>query len=223
MRASHFTSFDHAALESLRILPPLESKDKSITWARGSIRDGQFNEFLVTGPRLPVLFSGCRFNNVVFSMHGPKDSESYAFEVFLHNVLSVVERAVCASPDKFKPGVKNAALLHFDRDFIRPSSYSPDLPNEMRVKLSVKRNEIGDNGEVIDMIESVFVDEHGQLVNPGDITAGSEIIPIIRISYYRNGNKFGLNLTLLKGMVYPGEPRVAKSVDHAALEFDLGV
>lgn len=221
MKATHFSNFDHAAIDALRVLPPLESKDKTISWARGSIRDSDFSELIVTGPRLPVLFSGCRYNNVVFSMRGPgQDDAAYAYESFLHKVLSRVEAVIQAAPDKFKPGVKNAALLQFDRDFVRPSSYSPDLPNEMRVKLAVKRDQVDEHGEIVDMIDSVFVDERGQPVEPGDITAGSEIIPIMRVSYYRNANKFGLNLTLLKGLVYIAE-RDRKRVDYAHLEFDL--
>ena len=218
MKATHFSN---VLLENLRVLPPLEPKDKAINWSRGSIRDRDFNELIVTGPRLPVLFSGCRYNNIVFSMRGPEDEPGYAFECFLHKLLSVVEDTVSATPDKFKPGVKNAALLHFDRDFIRPSSYSPDLPNEMRVKLAIKRGEVNEHGEVVDLIDSVFVDQYGEQVDPGDIHAGSEITPIIRISYYRNANKFGLNLTLLKGLVQPGTGRPKKLVDYMDLEFDV--
>lgn len=219
MKAIHFSN---VAISALRILPPLEPKDKSLSWARGSIRDGDFNELLVTGPRLPVLFSGCRYNNVVFSMRGPgQDDAAHSFEGFLHKVLSAVESAVQTSPDKFKPGLKNAALLQFDRDFVRPSSYSSDLPNEMRVKLAVKRQEVDEHGEVVDMIDSVFIDEHGAPIDPSDITSGSEIIPIIRVSYYRNANKFGLNLTLLKGLVYLAERSSRKQMDYAQLQFDL--
>jgi hypothetical protein len=216
MKAPHFSN---ASLELLRVLPPMEPRDKTITWSRGSIRDPDFNELLITGPRLPVLYSGCRFNNVVFSMRGPEDETSYAFECFLHKVLSCVETAVSINPEKFKPGVKNSALLNFDRDFIRPSSYSPDLPNEMRVKLSVKRDQVDEHGLVVDMIDTVFVDEGGFELEADEITAGSEIIPIIRVSYYRNGNKFGLNLTMLKGMVFPGT-RALKTMNYSELEFD---
>lgn len=221
MKASNFSSYDYVAIEALRVLPPLEPRDKSITWARGSIRDADFNDLLVTGPRLPVLYSGCRFNNIVLSIRGPgADDPSYAFETFLHKVLSRVENAVTAQPDKFKPGVKNAALLHFDRDFIRPSSYSSELPNELRVKLAVKRNEVDGNGEVVDVIESIFVDEEGNSIDPGDITSGSEIIPIFRIGYYRNMNKFGLNIVLLKALVFPSTKK-RRSLDLNQLEFDL--
>jgi hypothetical protein len=153
-------------------------------------------------------------------MRGPQDEDSYAFECFLHKVLSAVENAAGANPDKFKPGVKNAALLQFDRDFIRPSSYAADLPNEMRVKLAVKRDQIDEHGESVDMIETQFVTEDGLSVDPDDITSGSEIIPILRIGYYRNGNKFGLNLTMLKGLVYPSTKK-RRSMDIAQLEFDL--
>lgn len=221
MKATNFSNYDYAAIEALRVLPPLEPRDKTITWARGSIRDSDFNDLLVTGPRLPVLFSGCRFNNIVFSIRGPgADDPSYAFETFLHKVLTRVENAVTAQPDKFKPGLKNAALLQFDRDFIRPSSYSSELPNEFRVKLAVKRNEPDEHGEVVDLIESIFEDEQGNRIAPEDITSGSEIIPILRIGYYRNANKFGLNVVLLKGLVYASQKK-RKSLDYSSLEFDL--
>lgn len=217
MKAAYFRNVNY---DTLRILPPIEPKDKTNTWSRGSIRDSDFNELIITGPQLPVVFSGCRFNNVVFSMRGPADEPAYAFECFLHSLLSVVEATISANPDKFKPGVKNAALLQYDRDFIRPSSYSPDLPNEMRVKLAVKRDQVDEHGEVVDMIDSVFVDESGTAVDPQDITSGSEILPIIKISYYRNGNKFGLNMVLLKGLVYP-RIKATRSVDYHELEFDI--
>jgi hypothetical protein len=221
MKATNFSNFDYVAIEALRVLPPLEPKDKSITWARGSIRDADFNELIVTGPRLPVIFSGCRYNNIVFAIRGPgADDPSYAFEVFLHKVLSHVENAVGASLEKFKPGLKNAALLQFDRDFIRPSSYSADSPNEFRVKLAVKRQEVDEHGEIVDRIETVFHDEAGECIDPEDIYSGSEIVPIMKIGYYRNGNKFGLNLTMLKGLVYQNTKK-RKSIDVAQLEFDL--
>ena len=222
MKCPHFSTFDHVAIESLRVLPPLEPKDKSISWARGSIRDADFNELLVTGPRLPVLFSGCRFNSVVFSMRGPgEDEQAYAFECFLHKVLSHVEDAVTANPDKYKPGTKNAAILCFDRDFIRPSSYSADLPNEFRVKLSVKRESGLEPGELVDVTDTVFVGENGEPIEPGDISSGNEIVPIFRVSYFRNANKFGLNITMLKGVVYEGQTRKRRQYNYADLEVDF--
>jgi hypothetical protein len=221
MKAAHFSNFDYAAIEALRVLPPLEPKDKTLTWSRGSIRDTDFNELVITGPRLPVLFSGCRYNNVVFSIRGPGEDESgHAFEAFLHKVLSHVEDSVAAQLDKYRPGLKNAALLQIDRNFIRPSSYAADLPNELRVKLLVKRESIAENGEVVDMIETQFVDEEGRSIDPQDIMHGSEIVPILRIGYYRNGNTFGLNLTMLKGLVYPSTKK-RRSMDISQLEFDL--
>jgi len=221
MKASHFSNFDYVAISALRVLPPLEPKDKTITWARGSIRDAEFNELFVTGPRLPILYSGCRYNNLVFSIRGPgTDDPSYDFECFLHKVLSHVESEVSSALEKFKPGLKNAALLQIDRDFIRPSSYAADMPNELRVKLQVKRGDIDENGEVVDMIDTTFVDEDGNGVEPTTIMSGSEIIPIMKIGYYRNGNKFGLNMTMVKGLVYPNLKK-ARTADYSQLEFDI--
>ena len=221
MRCTHFSNYDYQAIEDLRVLPPLEPKDKAISWARGSIRDRDFNELLITGPRLPVLFSGCRFNSIVFSIRGPGvDEPAHAFEAFLHKILTHVENAVTNNMEKFKPGLKNAALLQFDRDFIRPSSYGTDLPNEFRVRLAVKHGGIMENGEVGDVIETVFVDENNEPVDPESIRSGAEIIPIFRIAYFRNTNKFGLNITLLKGVVYQSEKR-QKLYDYSDLMIDF--
>lgn len=208
-------NYANVTTNNLRILPPLEPKDKTLGWARGGIRYDQ-EDLIVTGPKLPILFSGCRFNNVVFSVQGPPHDD--AFENFLHSVLSQVEAAVSAQPDRFRPGIKNLALLQYDRDFIRPSSYSADYPNELRVKLAVKREYDG-QGESVDMIETVFVDEEGERIDPEDLRAGSELVPILRIGYYRNNNKFGLNITMIKAKVFPGAPR--KRPRHEDFEFDL--
>jgi hypothetical protein len=219
MKCPNFTTFDNAALDALKVLPPLEPKDKTISWARGSIRDSDFNELIVTGPRLPVLYSGCRFNSIVLSIRGPgADDPSFAFEGFLHKVLSRVENEVGRNVEKFRPGLKNANLLQFDRDFIRPSSYGADLPNELRVKLAIKHG-YSDEGEVADLVETVFVDEEGNNIESGDIAGGSEIIPIIRVSFFRNSNRFGLNLTLLKGLVFPTSKK-RKLIDFSELQFD---
>jgi hypothetical protein len=56
-------------------------------------------------------------------------------------------------------------------------------------------------------------------MNPEDLRKGDEIMPIMRVGYHRNGNKFGLTFTLLRGKVYPGS-RKRKSLDIAELEFD---
>jgi len=221
MKATSYTAFDYAAIEGLRVLPPLEPLDKTIQWARGSIRDADYNELIITGPRLPVLFAG-RFNNVVFSIRGPgADDASHAFETFLHKILSHLEDVVSKTPDKFKPGLKNALLLQYDRDFIRPSSYGADLPNEFRVKVSIKRDQIDPStGEIVEAVDSQFVLEDGTILPFEEITSGSEMVPIIRIGYYRNNNKFGLNMTLLKGLVYPGTKK-RKTIDYSDLEFDV--
>lgn len=221
MRCSHFSNYDYQAIEALRVLPPLEPKDKAISWSRGSIRDSDFNELLVTGPRLPVLFSGCRFNSIVFSIRGPGvDEPSYAFEAFLHKILSHVEACVTGNVEKFKPGLKNAALLQFDRDFIRPSSYGSDLPNEFRVRLAVKHGGVMENGEIGDIIETVFVGEDGSPMDPDAIRSGDEVVPIFRIGYYRNANKFGLNITMLKAVVFPSAKR-KKVYDYGELMIDF--
>ena len=212
------TKFNRVDLSKYRVLPPMESKDKNV-WPRGSFRDTDFNELIVTGPRLPLVFSGCRFNNLVFAMKGPADEAAYAFEEFLHRVLSMVETAVDKDPTKFMGGIKNRNILVFDRDFVRPSTYSADEPNEFKVRLAVKRNQLDEHGEVVDMIDAEFVDAEGVRVNPEDLRKGDEIMPIMRVGYHRNANKFALTFTLLRGKVFPSL-RKRKSMDIAELQFD---
>lgn len=222
MKCPHFSHFDYTAIDALRVLSPLEPRDKSIQWARGSIRDADYNELIITGPRLPVLFSGCRFNSIVFSMR-PDDEPTAAFEAFMSRLINRVESAVASNPEKFKPGCKNVATLHFDKDISRPSSYSVDMPNEFRVKLAVRRGDTDDQGEVVDTIETVFTDEEGLHIEPIDILSGSEMIPIFRVGYYRNGNKFGLNVTLLKGVVSHRPNKKSRTIDFNDLMIDFPV
>jgi hypothetical protein len=222
MKCPHFSNYDYLAIDGLRVLPPLEPRDKSIQWARGSIRDADYNELIITGPRLPVLFSGCRYNSIVFSMR-PSDEPSMAFEAFLSKIINRVESSVTTTPEKFKPGCKNAATLQFDKDISRPSSYSIDMPNEFRVKLAVRRGDIDEHGEVVDIIETVFTDEEGMHIEPVDIVSGSEMIPIFRVGYYRNANKFGLNVTLLKGVITHRTSKKARTIDFKELMIDFPV
>lgn len=222
MKCPHFSNYDYLAIDGLRVLPPLEPRDKSIQWARGSIRDADYNELIITGPRLPVLYTGCRYNSVVFSMRS-SDEPSMAFEAFLSKIVNRVESAVTASPEKFKPGCKNAATLQFDKDITRPSSYSIDMPNEFRTKLAIRRDGIDEHGEVVDVVETVFTDEEGACIEPDDIVSGSEMIPIFRVGYYRNANKFGLNVTLLKGVITHRTSKKARTIDFKELMIDFPV
>lgn len=220
MICRHFSTFDAQSISSLRVLPPLEHKDKTITWAWGSIRDADFREVLVTGPTLPVVFSGCRYNNIVFYLNDQQDPAAHAFRAFLQQLLSHVEANVHANPEKFRPGLKNANLLSFDLEVVRPSSYGADLPDELRVKLPLKKGVVSEEGEVVDMIDTMFVDEKGDKVEPGDVMAGMKVLPIFRVGYSRNGTKFGLTISMLKAKVFTDSAPRGNQVDVASLEFD---
>jgi hypothetical protein len=134
-------------------------------------------------------------------MRGPGEAEpAYAFECFLHKVLSHVEDAVTANPDKYKP-------RHRERrdPVLRPRLY-PTLLLLRRSPQRVPCEAVREAGvwpgarvESVDVTDTVFVGENGEPIEPGDISSGNEIVPIFRVSYFRNANKFGLNITMLKG------------------------
>lgn len=197
--------------DKLRVLPPYENKDKpQAQWVRGYIRNGS-NDFIITGPKLKICFSGCRWNKMVLAMPGPDDEMAYSFERWLRNLCPVVENQIWQNPEQFKPGAKSSTRFLFDHEFIKPSVDPSMYASELRCRLSIKRDETVDT--------DLFRVENGQKIpmEPSEITAGSYIIPIFRISYYRNIERFGLVLTIVKGEVFPGERRI---IGNADLMFD---
>lgn len=219
MKAIHFSKLNDDALKTFKILPPKEMSGNSAI-AYGSIRDpADFTQLIVTGPRLPVRFAGL-YNKITFSVRGPgTDDPSHEWENFLGRVLAYLEDEVRKSPEKFRPGLKNLALLQFDNQFYHPSNYSTELSEDYRIKLSIKKGEIDENGESVDMIDTIFLNEEGNKLSIDDIYQGSEIIPMVRIGYYRNGNKFGLSTTLVKGLVFPAPKRAR--IEYEDIDFDL--
>lgn len=196
---------------NIRVLPPYENKDKpSPQWVRGYIRNSG-RDFIVTGPKLRVCFGGCRWNKMVLAMPGPADEVAYSFERWLQALCPVIENQIWQNPERFKPGAKSSTRFLFDHEFIKPSIDPTVYASELRCRLSVNREDKVDT--------DLFRVEDGSKVpmDPSEITAGSYIIPIFRISYYRNVERFGLVLTIVKGEVFPAEHR---SLDNKELEFD---
>lgn len=212
--------FKHVSIEdlntSLAVNPPYESKGlatgQPAQWVRGYMRLGT-QDFIVTGPKMRVCYSGCRWNKLVFCLNGAADPEVYAFERWLHEVNAVFRSHVEAMPERFKPGAKTATRFLFDDDYIKPSSDPAMYPDELRCRLSTHRQMVVDQTSADGAPYQDVVDTHlfkvdaglFEGVEAGDIKAGMEIIPIIRISYYRNIERFGLALTVLKGQVFEGD------------------
>lgn len=197
--------------DSLRVLPPYEPKDKpNATWVRGYIRNGKY-DFIVTGPKLKLQYGGCRWNKMVFAMPGESDPESYTFEQWLTMVAEEVKTQIWSQPEKFKPGAKTNTRFLFEEQVIKPSPDPTLYSAELRCRLSTNRDEKVD--------ADLFVMEgHTKVpIDPCDITAGSSVIPIFRINYFRNIERFGLVLTVVKAQIFPGEN---VKMSNADFQFD---
>lgn len=228
--AEYFSNWTNNRLQQLVLLPPYEPKDRTTQqWVTGSIRqivDQVTRTFTITGPRMKVCFSGCNWNRIVLAMDGSTGKpEVVEFENWLHLLADHVRIAIWADPNKYKPGAISNSRFVFDSDYIKPANDPSRYPDELRCRLSTRRESSGESvvPTMVDVVDADLfsVDQDGREVpvNPGDITAGSEIIPIIKFSYYRNGERFGLNTTILKAMVFPLERKSA--IDNRQWVFDI--
>lgn len=220
--AEFYANWNDARIRNLQVLPPYESKDNKSTWVRGTIRhrslDGVLRELVVTGPKMKICYGGCRWNRMVFAMNGAADAEVYAFEKWVRNLADHVKNVIYADPGKYKPGATSATRFLFDDDIIKPSSDCALYPDELRCRLSSKRVAEGD--DVVDA-DLFLYSENGdhQPIHASEITAGSFIIPIIKFAYNRNIERFGMVMTVLKGMVFPADNNTYR-IDNKEWEID---
>lgn len=235
--AEYFSKFNTNRFRTISVLAPYEPKDKIIQWVRGNIRynngDGAGpRDLIITGPKLKVCYGQCRWNRLVFAMNGTaeNDSEVFHFEQWLTSLADHVRSQIWANPNKYKPGSMTSQRFYFDGGFIKPSSDPIMYPDELQTKLSTVRvmnntpnhfSEIPSYTEVCDA--DIFMDgPDGPIaVKPEDITAGSHIIPIIKIAYYRNVEKFGLVLTVLKAKYFPSEYLPIDKISNDSWTFDM--
>lgn len=215
--APNFTIITPDRLNDLLVVPPYENKDRALPWVRGFIRikqpSGPATDFVVTGPKLRVLYSGCRWNRVVFAV-----DTGDILEPWIRSVAHKVETIIWTSPELYKPGAKTSNRFMFDLDAIRPSSDPLLCPDELRMRLATYRKDSEENpDDQVDVVNAhlFMINEVGQEVNiaPSDVQGGGYIVPIFRISYFRNIERFGLTLTLLKGMYIPPMNTPTKNED----------
>lgn len=230
--ADHFTKLDAERMSQLVVLPPYEPKsDTTLQWVRGSIRlpsgggVGGYRDLVVTGPRMKVVYGGCRYNRMVLALPGAAFPDVYAFERWIRGLMSTVKANIWANPGKYRQGAATAARFQFDEGVIRASTDPTIYPDELVTRLSTKRITTGDveEGGPTDYIDTEFITdtENGvSNIEPVDIVAGSTIIPIFKISYNRNIEKFGLVLTLLKAKVFPPESMPYGRIDNQSWAFD---
>jgi hypothetical protein len=235
--AEHFTKLDETRMSQLVVLPPYEPKtDISLQWVRGSIRlpsiqpsgqqSGGYRDLVVTGPRMKVVYGGCRYNRMVLALPGAALPDVYAFELWLRSLMDTVKANIWANPSKYRSGASSNVRFTFDQGIIRPSSDPIMYPDELSTRLSTKKitNLDLEEGAPTEYIDTEFItdNENGGVdsVDPTDIVASSTIIPIFRVSYNRNIERFGLVLTLLKAKVFPPESMPYGRIDNQSWAFD---
>ena len=148
---------------------------------------------MFTGTSMKVVYSGCNWNSVVFQM----DQTQAEFENWLGQVWEKFQEIVRADPAKYKvtsrrgPGFP-AFIVTMSRD---PEMY----PNELRCRLSTTRDANGES------ISNAVLLSGGVKIEPSQVWSGGYMTPVFRMGYYKNGDDFGLSLTILKADYTPSE------------------
>jgi hypothetical protein len=139
---------------------------------------------------MKVVYSGCRYNSIVFAM----DESQKGFHRWLNDVHAYMSKAILADPVKYKFTGRGAPT--FLKDIVTENS-SDLYPDELRCRLSIERtgNDINDT-----KITSVFLDKDNNIIPPSQIYGGGIVLPIFKASYYKEGDDYGLQLTMLKGL-----------------------
>lgn len=219
MLAEHFSKFNGSRLEDIIVLPPYEPKSvipNGTTipvpppvpqWVRGNIRlrngaSGGSRDFVITAPPMTVVYGGCRWNRLILGLPGAGDQQVYAFEKWIRNaVIPAVKSQIWSFPGRFKPGSLTNQRFVFDESVLKPSSDPSVYPDELVTRLSVRKPLY--DGDT-DLIDTEFIQESAagvERVEPDNLTAGSVVQPVLKISYNRIGERFGLVLTVLKAKV----------------------
>lgn len=221
--ADHFTRFDENRVSSIIVSPPWEPKGSMAQWARGSLRErgsSGYSDLVFTGPELRVTYSGCKWNKLVLSVDDKP--ATLQFLHFLDMVSKHVWTTVYNSPDKYKPGAKSSSRFTWDEELVKPSSDPNIYPDEIRTRLSTVRVQ-HETGEGIDTVDSLLFDHSLTPVDACNIMAGGTITPILKMTYFRNGERFGATLTVLQAMYEaPAVGATNMKVLNADWNFDMG-
>ena len=226
--AEHYSKFTDDRLSSLIVLPPWEPRDKSVQWVRGFLRYNNGDaigprDFVVTGPRLRIVYGGCRWSRLVLAISNTTNDESTRFRDWLLSVSQAIRDKIWSDPKKYRPGSVGANRFTFDEGFIKKSSDPALYPDELSTRLSTTRITNADTEEPCDLVDAqLFADgPDGPIIieDLNTVTAGSYVTPIFRVSYNRFNDRFGLVLTVLRAKYEPSDKPRSKT-ENSAWVFD---
>lgn len=180
----------------LAILPPYTPPNRPRNVKnRGSVRLQANNQDVIfTGPLMEVVYSGCKYNSIVFVA----DQTQTEFLNWLESASKAVGVCIGKNPTNFKFTSPNP----HEMSVTTPSS-NPDLyPNELRCRLSTTRTGPDiDNQEITTIFRLTNDPNHS--VSPADIRAHGIVRPIFKLGYFKLGESYGIELTLLKALYNP--------------------
>lgn len=229
-RAMNFLHFDvDSVMTDAVVLPPYKD-DASKAWTRGYIKLRNnttlsgYDDFVFTGPMMKVTYGGCQWNKVVLNMDNSVDD----FRIFLQSIEAFVRDTVFENPSKYKPGATTSSRFSWDSSMLIKPSREPDkYSDELRCRLSTFRDMIADTDgkESVDIVDAYFYkqlsDGTRYPIASDEIAAGDSLIPVFRVSYGRNIDRFFLILTLLKAKVVPAEKPIYKKISNEDWEMDI--
>lgn len=196
--------FNRLDISELVVSPAYEPKGRLVSQrTKGFLRLGG-KPLTFTGPRLRVVYGGCRWNRIVLSDDNPE------FHDFIFRLSDLVKSIVWSDPEKYRHGSKSNNRFLLETNFFKVSGDPEQYPDEWRFKLDT-RKEWKKNDETGKMeIEREWVvtelrDVEGNAVDPSSVQRNGHIVPIIQATYSRDNEKFGVVLTVLQGLYYPPE------------------
>jgi hypothetical protein len=123
------------------------------------------------------------------------DQSQIEFENWLHATWDWLQHAISEDAARFK--VRSRPTF---TNFVVVPSNNPELyPPELRTKLAIARN----GQDINDVTVTAQIECGGTKVDPTQVWSGSYMTPIFKLSYYKSGDDFGLNLTVLKAEYEP--------------------
>lgn len=230
--AEFYDKFTDDRIDDLIVVPPYESNSKdglANKWVKGAIKhkingDGYPVDLVITAPKLVSCFRGCQWNKIVFGVPKDSDDTTNNFRAWLSKLQQKLKNTISEQPEKYKPGTRTATRFQFE-EVLKPSSDPDRYPDELRCKLSVKRDVDPDehhdtlfdaSSERIEIVDAdLFSVENGcqVAVDPQSLAARTPIQPVFKVSYFRHGDKFGLVFTILRAQVFPSDNYFTKTAN----------
>lgn len=139
---------------------------------------------------MKVVYSGCNWNTVVFAM----DEGTKEFEQWLDRAFLKLQEIIRADPSKFKCTRRTPT---FSTSIITESTNADIYPNQLRCRLATRND--GDGNR----ISASVILQDGVPIPPSKVWSSGIMTPIFSMQYFKDGDDFGLSLTLVKAEYTP--------------------